>query len=99
MFDGGLAAARLRPTVALDYAEDDEEESRARTVLAIAVLAIIATAPLGAVLIAVMGPRLLLRDGDDQDPGGGMEGNPEGVAREGLAIVGADEGDGVHGSL
>ena len=50
--------------VALDESEaGSEDEARGRTVLAIAVLAIICTAPLGAVAIAVAGPRLLKRDG------------------------------------
>ena len=49
--------------VALDAAESDGAEDRARVVLTVAVLAIVLTAPLGAVLIAVFGPRLLTHDG------------------------------------
>ena len=49
--------------MALDAAESDGAEDRARVVLTVAVLAIVLTAPLGAVLIAVFGPRLLTHDG------------------------------------
>ncbi|KAJ1458623.1 Sodium/hydrogen exchanger family-domain-containing protein [Pelagophyceae sp. CCMP2097] len=48
--------------VALDLATTDAEEKRARIVLAVAVIAILVTAPVGAVAIAISGPRLLSRD-------------------------------------
>ena len=49
----------LSTAVALDAAEGDSAKDKARVVLTVAVLAIVLTAPLGAVLIAAMGPRLL----------------------------------------
>ena len=57
--------------VALDAAESDGAEDRARVVLTVAVLAIVMTAPLGAVLIAVFGPRLLTHDGAAAGAGNG----------------------------
>lgn len=40
-----------------------DEEKAALTILTVAVLAIIVTAPIGAALIAILGPRLLDKDG------------------------------------
>ena len=48
--------------VALDAADSSGEKERARVVLTVAVLAIVLTAPVGAVAIAVAGPRLLTKD-------------------------------------
>jgi NhaP-type Na+/H+ or K+/H+ antiporter len=66
--------------IALDYAKTPLEVERGETVLAIAVLSIIATAPLGAVLIAVYGPKLLLKDGDAGDGGGDGGGDSSAIA-------------------
>jgi len=49
--------------IALDEATSEREKEMARQVLAIAVLSILCTAPVGAVLIGSLGPRLLLQDG------------------------------------
>jgi len=49
--------------IALDEAKSNREEEMGRQVLAIAVLSILCTAPVGAVLISTLGPRLLLQDG------------------------------------
>jgi len=49
--------------VALDEATNAREEEMGRDVLAIAVLSIICTAPVGAIAISILGPRLLLLDG------------------------------------
>merc|ERR1712061_330350 len=48
--------------IALDEATSDEETEMGRKVLAIAVLSIICTAPVGAVVISITGPRFLLLD-------------------------------------
>ena len=75
--DGQSGAATLTiviaavGAVALDAAESDGAEDRARVVLTVAVLAIVLTAPLGAVLIAVFGPRLLTHDGAADGAGNG----------------------------
>mmetsp|Transcript_1387 Transcript_1387/g.3751 ORF Transcript_1387/g.3751 Transcript_1387/m.3751 type:complete len:522 (-) Transcript_1387:104-1669(-) len=48
--------------IALDEATNEEEEERGREVLAIAVLAIVCTAPIGAVIISITGPRFLIKE-------------------------------------
>ena len=48
--------------VALDAADSSGERERARIVLTVAVLAIVLTAPVGAIAISVAGPRLLTKD-------------------------------------
>ncbi len=48
--------------VALDAADSSGEKERARVVLTVAVLAIVLTAPVGAIAISVAGPRLLTKD-------------------------------------
>lgn len=48
--------------VALDEATTDEDTAMGRDVLALAVLSILCTAPLGAVVISMAGPRLLILD-------------------------------------
>lgn len=54
----------------LDLAETDTQTKRAQVILLVAVLAILITAPTGAVAIALAGPRLLLKD--DQPCEGGL---------------------------
>ena len=71
--------------VALDNARTALEVERGETVLAIAVLSIIATAPLGAVLIAIYGPKLLLKDGTANCGGG--EGMGEGAPSSASSAV------------
>jgi NhaP-type Na+/H+ or K+/H+ antiporter len=53
--------------IALDNAETDKEREMGRDVLAIAVLSILCTAPIGAAIIAVTGPRLLLKEESNAD--------------------------------
>jgi len=48
--------------VALDEAKTEKEKEMGRDILAIAVLAILCTAPVGAAIISVTGPRLLLKE-------------------------------------
>ncbi|KAJ8607410.1 hypothetical protein CTAYLR_009950 [Chrysophaeum taylorii] len=48
--------------VPLDAATTDTQENRARIILAVSVIAIILTAPLGAVAISVSGPKLLQKE-------------------------------------
>jgi len=50
---------------ALDEATTEREKQMGRDIVAIAVMSILCTAPLGAVAIPALGPRLLRRDGGD----------------------------------
>eukprot|EP00405_Crypthecodinium_cohnii_P018417 CAMPEP_0206476846 /NCGR_PEP_ID=MMETSP0324_2-20121206/34981_1 /ASSEMBLY_ACC=CAM_ASM_000836 /TAXON_ID=2866 /ORGANISM="Crypthecodinium cohnii, Strain Seligo" /LENGTH=590 /DNA_ID=CAMNT_0053952599 /DNA_START=88 /DNA_END=1860 /DNA_ORIENTATION=- len=54
--------------LALDEAVTEDEERRGRQILAVAVLAILTTAPAGAIAIAKLGERLLTKDDEDSQP-------------------------------
>merc|ERR1711924_203124 len=56
--------ATLGP-IALAEATTPKEKAMGKTVLTIAVLAILATAPFGSILIKCTGPCLLLKEGDE----------------------------------
>jgi len=56
--------------IALDEATSEEQRRMGRDILAVAVLAILATAPAGAVAISALGPRLLVREGMDEEEAG-----------------------------
>ncbi|CAE8604351.1 unnamed protein product [Polarella glacialis] len=58
--------------IALDEALTDREKEMGRQILAVAVLAILFTAPLGATLISVLGPRLLKREGSEPGAASGQ---------------------------
>jgi len=65
--------------IALDEATNAEEEERGREVLAIAVLAIVCTAPVGAVIISITGPRFLIKEEkakDSQEAGASAQTEP-----------------------
>jgi len=62
--------------VALDEATNDAERSMGRDVLAIAVLSILCTAPAGAVVISIMGPKLLILDKPADADGCAKDGQP-----------------------
>lgn len=71
--------------LALDEARDGREEEMGKEVLAIAVLAILCTAPAGAVVISITGPRLLLHDGGAPKKGAEDAAAAAAAATEGAA--------------
>lgn len=78
--------------VALDEATTDADEDRGRDVLALAVLSILCTAPVGAVVISLTGPRLLLLDRPNgaepnTEPGQGAAAEAEGANAAGEPIA------------
>ena len=90
-FAEGVQRAKGRYDILYGFngnAEFMEVDSRLHAVLAIAVLSIIATAPLGAVLIAVYGPKLLLKDGAADSAG---EGGAPSSANSSAVAVPAEE--------
>lgn len=87
--------------IALDNAETDREKEMGRDILAIAVLSILCTAPLGAAIISVTGPRLLLKEptappsayevengqAQDEEPAVEPSAEPDALSGNGAAIA------------